>query len=97
MTTWLITRHQGAKDWLAEQGFVGVQVDHIDINLIKKDDVIIGTLPINLVAKACEIGAKYLHLSLAVPANYRGKELTSKQMQNFGISLTPFKVTKPKA
>lgn len=45
---------------------------------------IIGTLPVNLAAEVCEAGGEYWHLTLNVPPEARGRELTAEEMTKFG-------------
>ena len=48
MTTYFITHHPGARQWAAQEGIrVDDLVDHLDVNLIRPGDVIIGTLPVS--------------------------------------------------
>lgn len=60
---------------------------HLDIALVQKGDVVLGTLPINLVAEVNERGGQYFHLTLELPANLRGQELTSELMRQYGARL----------
>ena len=91
-TTWIVTRHAGAIDWLKTRGIEGQQRDHLDTSLVSQGDTVIGTLPVNLAAEVCAKQATYLHLSLTVPFAWRGKELTSEQMDRYGAALTAYRV-----
>lgn len=91
MSTWLVTRHAGAADWLIQQGFKTDQlVTHLDISKVATGDVVIGTLPVNSIAELHTKGARYFHLSLTVPPEMRGKELSAKQMKSFGATLAEY-------
>lgn len=93
MTTYFVTRHAGAKEWAALQGIVcDACVSHLDPVLVKQGDVVIGTLPINLAAIVCEQGGRYLHLSLELPLEARGKELSPSDLQKYGAKLEEFVV-----
>ena len=82
MTTYFITRHPGAIAWSKQQGItVDQQLAHLDINTIQQGDTVMGILPVNLAAQVCNKGAVYLHLSLNLPPQWRGKELTVEEMQ----------------
>ncbi len=95
MTTWLVTRHPGAREWLARQAFDSCYfVSHLDASVVEPGDLVIGTLPVQLVAAVCARGARYVHLSLNLPASQRGAELTSEQMTAFDARLQEFTVTK---
>ncbi len=94
MTTYFITRHQGAAQWAEQQGFkIDHVLSHFDAKTIQKGDRVLGTLPVNLAAEVCTRGGEYFHLSLDVPAEYRGKELSPQQMDAFGAQLQAFYIT----
>ncbi|MCB1770006.1 MAG: CRISPR-associated protein Csx16, partial [Candidatus Competibacteraceae bacterium] len=77
MTTYFVTRHPGAVDWAATEGLiVDIQAAHLDPQIIQAGDTVIGTLPIHLAAQVCERGGRYLHLSMEIPQEARGCELT---------------------
>jgi CRISPR-associated protein Csx16 len=94
MKTWLITRHPGAVSWFAEQGIhIDEHLPHLDAEKISPADVVYGSLPIHLVAKICEAGAQYWHLSLDMPSQLRGQELSSTQLKRINARLERFVVT----
>lgn len=93
MTVYFISRHAGATEWLREQGIaVDAVVDHLDPERVQSEDMVLGTLPVNLAARICARGARYLHLSLELPAEWRGRELTAVDMRRFGARLQEFRV-----
>jgi CRISPR-associated protein Csx16 len=82
MTTYFVTRHPGARAWALEEGIsVDDVIDHLDPTGIQPGDTVIGSLPVNLAAEVCDRGGVYLHLSLDLPAELRGRELTVEQMR----------------
>lgn len=91
MTTYFISRHQGAKDWAELQNIkVDLVQSHLDIDQLKAGDVVIGTLPINMVAQLCVLGAKYYHLTLHLSEELRGKELTAQDMLDAGAKIEQY-------
>lgn len=95
MTTYFVSRHPGAVAWAAGQGFpVDRLVHHIDPAIVDPGDVVIGSLPVNLAAEVCARGGRYLHLSLNLTAELRGKELTVEQMLTCGARLEAYQVTR---
>ena len=82
MIVWFVSRHEGAKVWMQQQG---IQVDrwvpHLEVSEIQRGDWVVGTLPVHLAAEVCGRGARYWHLSLSVPEAWRGKELSLEEMQ----------------
>jgi len=88
-----ITRHAGAHEWAERQGLeVDEIINHLDPEQIQQGDIVIGTLPIHLVAEINRRGGRYLHLSLNVPPAYRGRELSAEDMEKFGARLEEFEV-----
>ncbi|QXP83811.1 CRISPR-associated protein Csx16 [Methylococcus sp. Mc7] len=93
MTTFFITRHPGARVWAEQEGIrVDRLVDHLDPAEVSPGDTVLGTLPVNLAAEVCARGARYLHLSLTVPAEWRGRELSADDLRRFGARLEQFEV-----
>jgi len=95
MTTWFVTRHPGAVAWAQRRGLaVDRQLAHLAPEQIAPGDTVIGTLPVNLVARVCARGGRYLHLSIDLPAEARGRELTADELERYGARLEAY-VAKP--
>ena len=93
MTTFFVSRHPGALDWAAGEGVaVDQAIAHLDPEIIQPGDVVIGTLPIHLAARVCERGGRYLHLSLELPPEQRGRELSAAELRRFGARLEEYRV-----
>ena len=91
MTTWFVTRHPGAVEWAARQGLhIDRHVAHLAPASIAPGDTVIGVLPVNLAARICERGAHYLNLSLDLPAEARGRELSADELESYGARLEAF-------
>lgn len=94
MTTYFVTRHPGAVAWAQRHGVqVDRQLAHLDPAVVEAGDTVIGTLPINLAAQVCARGARYLNLSLDLPAEARGHELTADELDAFGTRLEAYVVS----
>ena len=90
-----VSRHEGAKNWVRASSYqIDRMIEHLDVSEVQSGDVVIGSLPVNMVAKICEKGAVYKHLSINTPEHLRGKNLTSSQLEELGISIEEFKVIK---
>lgn len=94
MTTYFITRHQGALEWAQRQGIEATVLAHLDVAHIHPGDTVIGTLPVHIAAEICAIGATYLHLILDTPEHMRGHELTADEMTKYNAHLMEFKICK---
>jgi len=93
MTTFFVSRHPGAAEWAQEQGLVvDLAVAHLDPAEVEAGDVVVGTLPVNLAAEVCARGGRYLHLSLDLPADWRGRELSAADMRACGARLEAYRV-----
>lgn len=94
MTTYFISRHPGALAWVKQQGV------HYDKHLVHLDDAgqinpgdqVIGTLPINQAAAVCARGGRYFHLSLQLPAELRGQELSADTLNRLNATLEEFRI-----
>jgi CRISPR-associated protein Csx16 len=99
MTTWFISRHPGALDWAKVQGLaIDRHCTHLSDENLQKDiaagDTVIGSLPVHLVAVVCQHGAVYYNLSLDLPVNLRGKELSAEELIACNVRLEPYFVIK---
>lgn len=93
MTTYFISRHPGAIAWAEQEGFhVDIQLMHFEPETVKRDDVVLGTLPVNLIADVNAQGGRYFHLALDLPSDQRGKELSADEMRAYGARLEEFAV-----
>ncbi|WP_172202826.1 CRISPR-associated protein Csx16 [Niveibacterium sp. COAC-50] len=92
---WIVTRHPGAVEWLQRKGIVvdGL-VAHVDPAVLRAGDTVVGILPVQLAARICEAGGRYLHLSLDVPPALRGKELTADEMDALNPRLEEYIVAR---
>ena len=91
MTTYFISRHPGAVDWAESEGYrVDQQLSHFDVTIVNKGDKVLGTLPINLIAEVNVRGAEYHHLTLDLPSELRGKEITASDMRQYGARLEQY-------
>lgn len=93
MTIYFVTRHPGARAWAQSQDIeVDFLIDHLDVAQIIPGDIVIGTLPVNLAAGVCVRGGRYLHLSLDLPPQMRGKELSCEDMERLGARIEEYRV-----
>lgn len=95
MTAYFVTRHAGAKQWAAEQGIdVDAVVEHLNVEDLQAGDLVLGSLPVNLVAELNRRGARYFHLTLPLPPELRGREISAALMRELGAKLEEYFVTK---
>jgi len=97
MTVLFVTRHRGARDWAARRGYdAATIVAHLDpaqLAALGPGDIVIGTLPVNLVAGLCARGVRYLHLALDLSAEARTRDLSADEMDGFGARIEEFVVS----
>lgn len=94
MTTWFVTRHPGAIEWARRRGLaVDCQITHLDPAQVAAGDTVIGILPVNLAARVCERGARYFNLSLDLPPEARGRELSADELYAFGARIEAYNVS----
>ena len=91
---WLVSRHPGAIAWMTEQHIAfDEHVKHLDVQRIQPGDTVIGSLPIHLAAQVCARGASYLNLSIELPFELRGRELSSQTLTHHQARLEAFHIS----
>ena len=90
MTTYFITRHEGAVAWARRRGIEAEHTEHLDVETIEPGDCVLGTLPVSVVAEVCARGGRYFHLEINTPPEHRGSELTPRDMDSFGAELLEY-------
>lgn len=93
MTTYFVSRHKDAILWAAEMQVKAekiIRTENLDPAILCEGDEVIGTLPVQMIAEVCARGARYFHLTMEIPAEYRGEELTAQQMKAFNARLLSF-------
>lgn len=79
--TWFVSRHAGAIEWAKLHGLaIDRWARHLDPLDVIAGDTVIGTLPVNLAAAVCQRGARYIHLSLDMRPEWRGRELSMEEL-----------------
>jgi CRISPR-associated protein Csx16 len=91
---YFVTRHHGAIQWAVRHGLRARKIEdkHFDPAVVRAGDVVIGTLPIHLVAEVNQRGGHYWHLAMDVPPELRGRELGADDMDACGARLLEFRV-----
>lgn len=94
MTTYLVSRHAGAVEWM---NFIGHHYDYhlhhlSDYKKLERGDVVIGSLPINIVAELNKRGIAYFHLSIDIPESLRGVELSAHLLSFLDARLERYEV-----
>ncbi len=91
MTTFFVSRHQGAIDWALQQNLaIDTFVAHLDIDQVNAGDIVIGTLPIHLAAEVCAKGANFFFLTINISFMQRGVELSTQQLTAQNCKIQPF-------
>ncbi|MFV5525595.1 CRISPR-associated protein Csx16 [Acinetobacter variabilis] len=96
MTTYFVTRHPGAVAWAKSVELqYDVHLEHLmSLEQVQAEDVVIGTLPINMVYALNRKSVRYIHLSLNIPPTLRGMELNVEQLKQCQATLEEFTVEK---
>lgn len=92
MSVWFVSRHAGALEWVRARG-IGIDrvVGHLEPAEVRAGDTVIGTLPVQRVAEVNAAGARYLHLSIDLPAELRGRELSAGDLERLGARLEEYR------
>lgn len=90
---WFVSRHPGAKQWAEEQLIKFDRfVSHLEIDQVQSGDSVIGNLPIHVAEQVCRRGARYFHLSLNLPPELRGQELSANLMHQLEAEVAEYTV-----
>lgn len=93
MTTWFVSRHKGAIEWMKQQN---IKVDrwetHLNPSEVKSGDTVIGVLPMGMAAKICQQGAVFYALDFSINREQRGKELVDDELSQLGCKLLRYDV-----
>lgn len=90
-----VSRHPGAREWARRRDLaVDAWVAHLDPEEVGAGDTVIGSLPLHLAARVCSRGARFLHLALDIPAEWRGRELDAGELEAAGARLEEYFVRK---
>ncbi len=93
MAVWFVSRHPGAVDWARMKGvMVDYWVPHLVADEVAPCDTVIGTLPVQLAADVCARGARYFNLSLDLPFEWRGRELSVQELHAVNARLQEFEI-----
>jgi CRISPR-associated protein Csx16 len=95
MTTWFISRHPGALEWMRRNGVpFDRHLSHLNMAEVRAGDTVIGSLPVNIAAEVCASGARYKHLALKLAAADRGRELSAQELEDYEACLETYLVEK---
>ncbi len=91
---YFVTRHRGAITWASQAGVKArkITMEHFDVSIVNPGDFVIGTLPVHLAAEVNARGGHYWHLSMEIPIESRGQELSADQMRQFNARLEEFRI-----
>ena len=87
MNTVIVTRHSGLVEWLKRRGIEGEVVAHADESSVKGKRVY-GVLPYRLAA----LTDGFVEVSINVPPELRGKELTADDIDGLNPQMTAWRV-----
>jgi len=89
--TYIVSRHQGAIEWLNKQGYWGCVIPQWSFRntmILNQGDVVIGTLPFPTIRDIIDLGATFIYIHLPeVFFTQRGQELTPEEMDRAGALL----------
>ena len=84
----IVSRHQGAIDFVLSNGFNGRIVEQFSPEMAESGMVVIGILPVHLIGEVLKSGSRFIQIQLPeVPREMRGQELTPEQMVQYGAKL----------
>lgn len=92
----LVSRHPGALAWLQRRArpgpvFVHTHLDRFDFDA---GDIVCGVLPVHLMARINQVGARVAVIEMDVPAALRGRELSPDELDAVGARLVEYRATR---
>lgn len=88
METIIVTRHPGAIEFVQCRGYTGEVSEHFMPDMAREGMLIIGVLPVHLIAQVIQTGARFIQVVMPqIPPEMRGVELSPAQMEEFGAQL----------
>ncbi len=99
----IVCRHQASSDWIKKQKtYCGEDItvfEHLDeqaISQMRKNDEVIGILPIKMIHKLNEKGIHFISLDIDSRQDNRGKNLPLEEIEKSNPQLNAYKVTQIK-
>lgn len=99
LAAYFITRHEGTERWAriaARKRRLPFAIDafcaHIDPATLRPGDVVMGTLPVHVIAQVIARGAEFWALDIDVPPDLRGVEMSATQLAACNARLTRYQV-----
>ena len=92
---WLVSRHPGAIEWIkSQESSIDHEVTHLSVESYPKSgDIVIGSLPVHIIAKLNQQGIRFFHVQVNIPSELRGQELTKEQLESLDGSLQEYQVS----
>lgn len=88
---WVISRHSAAVELLQQSlphiDRIQPELTPEDMQSLKAGDCVYSNLPAPVVAALSARGVRYFHIDLQLPLAARGRELTTKQLKQYGFQL----------
>ena len=80
----VVSRHRGTIEYV-KMFFPDAEViEHLtDVNDIPRGSIVIGNLPITLINRILERGCRFIYVSLNIPKEMRGRELSIEELDKY--------------
>ena len=100
MTIYIVTRHCASREWilnnLPHSTDETIVQSHLDPNVIQQGDVVVGVLPLHIIAQIYDKGGTFYAFDIVIDKNLRGKELSKKDLVQCQPTLTKYTVIQEK-
>ena len=91
---WFVSRHEGAIEWAKHFDLpVDVWAKHLSVADISAGDVVLGTLPVDLIAQLSAQSTRVYFLVMPLRLNQRGHELSLEEMLQMQCYLQEYVVS----
>lgn len=92
----IVTRHSGSVPVISDmlsldsEPVVKSHWTAEDTDSLQPGDVVVGIMPIHIVAQICAKGGRFFNFTLNLPPELRGKELSREQIEDLNPQLQEF-------
>jgi CRISPR-associated protein Csx16 len=91
-STWFVSGHLGSINWIKKQStHIDHFVSHLDETAkLNCGDIVIGSLPIHLIAQLNSQGIRFISFQLDLPEHSRETELTEQQLTKLNVKMQEY-------
>ena len=95
--TWIVTRHEGAAEFINSLGYEGISAQHLDLGEVCVGDTVVGVISMGMAEKLVNLRVNVIHLYVELTFKDRGKELSSARLAELNAELRHVNISSSRA